>query len=90
MTFWDLIAKLIDLVDRRITFASYLVVATTIGGFTLLTIAMFHSIPTTAQSFVFGAIGSLVGDIGAIIQFKFGSSAQGEKKTDAIIKKMNE
>lgn len=90
MTLWDLIAKLIDLVDRRITFASYLVVATTTASFVLLLIAMYHNIPTNAQSFVFGSIGSALGYVGAIVQFKFGSSAQGEKKTNAIIAKMNE
>ncbi len=90
MTFWDLIAKVIDLADRRCTFTAYLVITTTLAAFTLLLIAMFHTIPLNAQSFVFGSIGSVLGYVAAIVQFKFGSSAQGQKKTDAIIAKMNE
>ncbi len=44
----------------------------------------------SVETVVFSLISMVGGYVGAIVQFKFGSSAQGQKKTDAIIDKMNE
>ena len=90
MTLWDLVAKLVDLADRRCNFTAYLVIVMTVGAFALTSIVIFHEVPESARSAMFGFIGAIWGSVGTIVTFKFGSSAQGQKKTDAIIEKLKQ
>lgn len=90
MKMMELLVKIIDLVDRRCTFTSYLVIAMTTGAFTLTGIIMFHEVPKDAQSMVYALVGGVWGSVATIVTFRFGSSSNGQKKTDAIIAKMSE
>lgn len=84
MTFWAMLFKVIEMVERRCTFTAFLTISMTIGFFGFLTLVIFHPPQPRVETVIFSMIAGLSGYVGAIVQYKFGSSSGSTAKSGTI------
>jgi drug/metabolite transporter (DMT)-like permease len=58
----------------------------TVCFFALLVILVFHSIPVTNSDVLYLAVGALIGYMGSVVQYFYGSSSGSADKAEQIAK----
>ncbi len=74
----------------KICIPTFLAVFITIAVFGVIYILIFKELPAGNKEIIFTSFGIVLGKMGSIIDFFFGSSHGSEKKTDALIAQSND